>query len=155
MLNKICFLVVVILVTFFVNWYDKHDVPTKVSLSETCSIDHINGSINSGPLFILNSSSKIEFYGWFADGLNGRLPSYVTIELIDSKGIVASVLKTTGNVNRPDVAAALNSLNVNNAGFNSESSAIKIVPGIYDILLVGLYDDQLIVCRTNKKLQIK
>ena len=53
------------------------------------------------------------------------------------------------------MAAALKTPSIENAGFAVKTKVQGVAPGEYEILLVGIYDEQITVCRSNKKIVIK
>lgn len=154
-LTKILIGIVVLLVTYIVNGSLNMKQHTNIGVSEACSIDVVVGAEGIAPQFSLGLKSQVEFQGWFADAVNGRLPNHILIELMNVRGVVVFAVKGTVGVARSDVAQALKNDNVKNAGFNINSSTIGVASGVYDIILVGSYSDQDVVCRTNRRLQIK
>ena len=128
---------------------------TKVVISNTCSLDNVVGATGSPPLFTALANSDIEFQGWVADAANGKVPKKVAVELVNSKNQVQFIDIGVAGVKRADVAAALKTPSIENAGFAVKTKVQGVAPGEYEILLVGIYDEQITVCRSNKKIVIK
>jgi hypothetical protein len=128
---------------------------TKVVISDTCSLDNVVGATGSPPLFTALANSDIEFQGWVADAANGKVPKKVAVELVNSKNQVQFIYAGVAGVKRADVAAAFKTPSIENAGFAVKTKAQGVAPGEYEILLVGIYDEQITVCRSNRKIIIK
>ena len=127
----------------------------KVVISNMCSLDNVVGATGSPPLFTALANSDIEFQGWVADAANGKVPKKVSVELVNSKNQVQFIDTGAAGVKRADVAAALKIPSLESAGFVVRTKAQGIAPGEYEILLVGIYDEQITVCRSNRKIVIK
>lgn len=128
---------------------------TKVVISDTCSLDNVVGATGSPPLFTALANSDIEFQGWVADAANGKVPKKVAVELVNPKNQVKFIDAGDAGVKRADVAAALKAPSVEGAGFAVKTKVQGVAPGEYEILLVGIYDEQRTVCRSNRKIVIK
>jgi hypothetical protein len=89
-----------------------------------------------------------------ADAVNGGVPKKIIVELVNPKNQVRFTDSGDSGEKRPDVATALNSPSVEGAGFSIMTNIQGVIPGQYDIVLVGIYDEQMTVCRSNKKLII-
>lgn len=126
-----------------------------IVLSDTCSLDSIVGATGVVPVFTTTADSTVEFQGWLADAMNSKTPKEIKIELINSNNQVQ--LSETGSVGirRDDVAAALKSPDVQNAGFSVKTKLTGMPVGEYGILLVGVYEKQVAACNTSRKLIIK
>jgi len=127
----------------------------KLAISDTCSLDNVVGSTGIPPLFTVRSGSEVVFQGWVADGIGARVPNSVSVEFVNSKNQVQFIDSGELKIKRSDVAAALKSQSVEGAGFAVKSKIQDVVDGEYSILLVGTYDDQKTVCRTNISIIIK
>lgn len=128
---------------------------SKIAVTDLCSIDNVSGSSGQSPTFIIPVNVDVIFQGWAADGINGRVPKKVTVELVNPKNQVQFIVSGDSGVKREDVAAALKSPSVENAGFSIKTKIQDITFGEYDILVVSTYDEQITVCRSNKKIVIK
>lgn len=128
---------------------------TKVVISNTCSLDNVVGATGSPPLFTALANSDIEFQGWVADAANGKVPKKVAVELVNSKNQVQFIDIGVAGVKRADVAAALKTPSIESAGFAVKTKVQGVAPGEYEILLVGIYQAQITVCHSNRKIVIK
>jgi hypothetical protein len=126
-----------------------------IVVSETCSLDSIVGATGVVPVFTASADSTVEFQGWLADAMNSKTPKEVKIELINlNNQVQLSEIGSTG-IRRDDVAAALKSPHVQNAGFSVKAKLTGMPVGEYGILLVGAYEKQVAACNTSRKLIIK
>ena len=128
---------------------------TKVVISNTCSLDNVAGATGSPPLFTALVNSDIEFQGWVADAGNGKVPKKVLVELVNSKNQVQFTYIGNAGQKRADVAAALKTPSAESAGFSVKTKVQGVTPGEYEILLAGIYDEQITVCNSNRKVIIK
>lgn len=127
----------------------------KSVISDTCSLDDVVGATGSPPTFAVLTNTEILFKGWMADAAYGRVPEKVIIELVNQKNQVKFTDSGALGEKRADVAAALKFPSVEGAGFTIKSKIQDVTPGEYEIVLVGIYGEQLAVCRSNRKLIIK
>ena len=128
---------------------------TKVVISNTCSLDFVVGGDGGPPFFTAPAGSDLVLKGWVADAANGKGPKRVTVEFVNSKKQVQFICSGESGEKRADVAAALKSPSVESAGFAVKTKIQDVTPGDYEIFLVGVYDDQMTVCSSNRKIIIK
>lgn len=135
-------------------WFRLHDAVTFASAKTTnrCSIDRIDGQkpVKGQPITAVLGKDLV-INGWAADPQK-RTPDRFLIVLRSPHGTYAT--NATAGRHRPDVAAALNSELLANAGFVSKKPLDVVVPGEYSVALLEFVDGEYSTCASSARLSV-
>lgn len=104
-----------------------------------CSLDTVNGTAVSNGRIEWKHGVPAVFIGW-ATEQSGVVPAHPELVIHNKDGRYAIPLST--GVARPDVAAALKSPSLGNAGYESPADLRNVPAGIYDLSIVTSGDNR-------------
>jgi len=121
------------------------------SVQNRCTLERINGekAIKGQPVVVAQGGT-VTFNGWISDP-QLQLPNGFMIVL---SGDVTYALNATAGQKRQDVAKALNSEALLNAGFRVKEPLGMIVPGTYTVILLQEKDGVFSRCTTPGSISV-
>ena len=125
----------------------------KQIISESCSIDWVNGSAK--PIVTMKRNSTLQVVGWAADIISKQAPESISVNLVSSTGAVLKFSEGKLTVLRPDVNAALSAPSIINSGFDLSAKLESQVPGTYEFQILQHFPDRTLVCKSNKRIVIE
>lgn len=117
----------------------------------SCSIDKVNGKPGSAQPVPVVIGGDVEFRGWVTNPQKQTPPSFAVIL---SNGDKAYALRAETGLARPDVAKALGTSELANAGYAISAKLDNIEPGLYQVSLLQDTNSTVSRCTTKIKLSI-
>jgi hypothetical protein len=116
-----------------------------------CAIDIINNPLKSD-ITKIKRSEGINIYGWALDDKKGIVPPSVILQLVMGKESFYAPLNRRND--REDLAKAFGKPEFSNAGFGATLDTTLLPVGQYDIFILQKGDESVMVCSTDRKLDL-
>lgn len=123
----------------------------KVSQSKDCWIDGIQNDSSE----LVNVQKKlVNFTGWAVDSTKLVSPEFLAVQIIDKRGAIVLSKYTDVFTSRPDIAKVFNEPAYDKVGFSVDLDLSVLESGEYPISIALQSKDYVVVCPTNKKIQV-
>jgi hypothetical protein len=147
-----------IIIIFFIGILAACDSSIRPSaiVNNACNLDLIdNIQKNSQTYYVATKADLGEFNGWLIDFQAQKAPQSITIAAINRGGKVILIGNEIPDIKRDDVANAFKNQNFLNSGFKIKKKFSSLEPGVYSLVLNGVFDHHTTVCQIPVTLEIK